>query len=106
VVVTAPNKKIRHTNNVRLEAVEPLEGLNRFNTYVKQYLAIPKEANETARTGEVVLRFDVDTAGNAVDMIIEKSLCAACDSAAVRLISGSKWKRKNKANQPKVFIRF
>lgn len=104
VVVTGRGKKKATPANVRLEAVEPLSGWSRFNTYVDQNLTPPEDPN--AR-GEVGLSFDVDRSGNAVNIVVDKPLCTSCDSTAVRLIrNGGKWKKSRKNGNAKAYIRY
>lgn len=117
VVVTAQDRKTSNLkkarvegarqNKVRLEAVEPLQDWKRLHAYVAENITKPEDKTKAFEKGEVVLSFDVDKRGNAIDIIVEKPLCAACDSTAVRLIEqGSKWKKKQKATRAKAYIRF
>jgi hypothetical protein len=106
VVVTA-NGNTAGKNRIRLEAVEPLEGWSRLNTYIDENLEALDTEGEKSKRGEVVLRFDVDRAGNAVNIAVEKQLCASCDSTAVRIIrDGSKWKKRSAKKRAKAYIRF
>lgn len=106
-VVVAKSKKSRNQNKVRLEAVEPLEGWSRFNEYVDENLSQLQEDAEATRSGEILLSFDVDRRGNAINIVVEKPLCPSCDSTAVRLIrDGSKWKKKSKEGTAKARIQY
>lgn len=92
-------------NNVRLEAVEPLQGWERLNAYVAETIT-DAEQDTKAPDGDVILSFDVDKRGNAIDIIVEKTLCPSCDSTAVRIIKENKWRKKNKTTRAKAHIRF
>ncbi len=105
VVVSGYGTKKKGTGNVRLEAVEPLGGWKRLNEYASKNATRTGETN--ADEGEVIVSFDVDKRGNAIDITVEKSLCPACDAAAIRIVrEGSKWKKRNDSTRAKAHIRF
>jgi hypothetical protein len=92
---------------VRLEAVEPIGGLSRFNTFVNESIESPEDLDALSKNKEVVLTFDVDPSGNAVNILVEKSSCSSCDTMAVRLIQqGTKWKKTESSVKAKARIRF
>lgn len=104
--VNALKKKSAAHKNVRLEAVEPLQGWTKFNNYIDKNLP-QLEGDAAAPHGDVLLSFDVDRNGNAVNIIVEKPLFPSCDSTAVRLIrEGSKWKKKEKTGTAKARLRY
>lgn len=97
--IVLSHKKITNrsrTSNLVLEEPEPVDGWDNYDVYVANNLSVP----ETYRTkqsggGEVELSFDVNKAGEPVNITVEKSLCESCDKEAIRLIKeGPKWKRK------------
>ena len=58
-------------------------------------------------TGEVKLSFDVNDAGQAINIKVEKSLCTECDKEAIRLLKdGPKWVKKKKNKKGKLSIKF
>ena len=105
VVVSGYGTKKKGTGNVRLEAVEPLGGWKRLNEYASKNATRTGETN--ADEGEVIVSFDVDKRGNAIDITVDKSLCPACNAAAVRLVrEGSKWKKRDDSTRAKAHVRF
>lgn len=106
VVVVSKKPALKNSSRVRLEAAEPLEGWNAFNAYVDQNLE-PPETESGAQDKAVILSFNIDNKGNAVDITVEKPLCASCDSTAIRLIQqGGKWKKTKQSQKAKAYIRF
>lgn len=89
------------------ELLEPAEGWASFNNYVIQNLETPNDL-KTKSTGnaEVELTFDVNKEGEPVNIKVVRSLCAACDAEAIRLLKeGPKWKNERR-KKGKVTIRF
>lgn len=106
VVVTGYGTKARRNDKVRLEAVQPVGGWKRLNDYVSKN-ALSTDEEEAGEDSEVIVSFDVDKRGNAIDIMVEKSLCPTCDAAAVRIVQeGSKWKKDQTATRAKAHIRF
>jgi hypothetical protein len=106
VVVTA-NAKSRSPSRVRLEAVQPLEGRGHFEAYVAENMEWSEEWNKDRKGEEAALSFDIDKQGNAINITIDRSVCAACDSLAIRLIrDGAKWQKTKKSTKAKAYIRF
>lgn len=89
---------------VSVDTLEPEQGWNSFQEYVAENLKAPEERREKrAAEGEVELSFSVDKEGNPTNIKVTKSLCAKCDTEAIRLLKeGPKWKGK----KGKVKIRF
>lgn len=107
VVITAKKKPAANGNRVQLEAAKPVGGWNRFNTYVEENLQAAEDLHDLSEENEVVLSFDVDPAGNAIDIKVEKSLCPSCDTAAVQLIKqGAKWEKIKQTGKARARIRF
>jgi len=107
VVVSSKNKAVTKGNRVQLEAAEPLTGWNRFNAYVDKNIEPPEDLQARAEANEVILSFDIDNAGNAVNVTVEKSACSSCDTTAVRIIKeGTKWKKTKRDVKAKARIRF
>ncbi len=93
----------RNTNRVRnstmkLEEPEPADGWSKYDTYIANNLNVPENIERQKSTGgEVELSFEVNTIGEPVNIIVEKSLCDICDKEAIRLLrEGPKWKKKTK----------
>lgn len=106
VAVTGFGKDKAAKSRVRLEAAEPRSDRSRFDAYVTENIEALQEDDST-RSGEVTLAFDIDKKGNATNIIVEKSLCAACDSTAARLIrDGARWRKTGKGMKAKAHLRF
>ena len=107
VVISRKAKPKDTIVRVRLEAVEPIGGLNHFNTFVNESIEPPEDLDALSKNKEVELTFDVDPSGNAVNVRVEKSSCSSCDTTAVRLIQqGAKWKKTESNVKAKARIRF
>lgn len=92
--------------NAKFEELEPAEGWNNFNDYILQNLKEPEEIKDKIVSGDVELSFDINEKGEAVNIIVERSLCNKCDEEAVRLLKeGPKWKKK-KTKKGKLVIHF
>lgn len=89
------------------EEAEPEKGTNYYNDYIAENLKIPEDVDFKATSGEVKLSFDVDDAGVAVNIKVEKSLCEECDKEAIRILQeGPKLVKKKKGKKGKLSIRF
>jgi hypothetical protein len=96
-----PHKSIKVTNAV------PREGWRNYQAYINQNLVLPAEGTFLTGAKEVRLSFDVDSAGNAAAITIEKSLCTSCDSIAVNVIrEGTTWKKTKKKGKATARIIF
>lgn len=92
--------------HITLEEAEPENGTAYYDDYVVQNLQLPEEEMKKNIEGEVKLSFDINDAGEAVNIKVEKSLCTECDKEAIRLLKqGPKWK-KIKDKKGKLRIRF
>ena len=68
---------------------------------------MPEEEIKRNISGEVKLSFDINDAGQAVNIEVEKSLCPECDKEAIRLLKeGPKLVKKKKDKKGKLRIRF
>jgi hypothetical protein len=90
-----------------MDTLEPAEGWTSFDDYVANNLKMPEELKIKPVTGgEVELSFDVNDAGEPINIKVVKSLCTSCDAEAIRLLKqGPKWKKK-KNKKGKITIRF
>lgn len=108
VVVTSREfaKKAASRPIVVVDTLEPAEGFAGFDDYVVNNLKRPPEEKNKVFKGEVQLSFDVNSAGEPVNIAVIKSLCPSCDEEAIRLLKeGPKWKKK-KNKKGKVTIKF
>jgi hypothetical protein len=93
--------------HISFEEAEPANGTAYYDDYVANNLQIPAEELQKNSSGEVKLSFDVNDAGQAVNIKVEKSLCAECDKEAIRVLQqGPKWLKKKKDKKGKLSIRF
>lgn len=78
---------------------EPADGWENYNTYVANNLYVPDDLLRRDIRGEVELSFDVKPNGTISNIHIIKSLGAAYDEAAKRLLlEGPQWKVKKGRN--------
>ena len=93
--------------HISFEEAEPANGSAYYDEYVANNLQMPEEELQKNSSGEVKLSFDVNDAGQAVNIKVEKSLCAECDKEAIRVLKqGPKWLKKKKDKKGKLSIRF
>jgi hypothetical protein len=93
--------------HISFEEAEPANGTAYYDDYVANNLQMPEEELQKNSSGEVKLSFDVNDAGQAVNIKVEKSLCAECDKEAIRVLQqGPKWLKKKKDKKGKLSIRF
>jgi len=85
------------SNTMRFEEPEPADGWDYYDTYIVNNINIPDDfkMKPNSRTmGMVELSFEVNDAGEPVNIVVERSLCERCDKEAIRLITeGPKWKK-------------
>ncbi len=88
--------------------VEPADGWENYRTYVANNLDIPEEMLKRDIKGEVELSFDVKENGTISNIRVNKSMGAAYDEAAKRLIlEGPQWKvKKGKKTSAVVKLQF
>ena len=92
---------------ITFEEAEPANGSVYYNDYVLNNLEMPEFEMRKNVTGEVKLSFDVNEAGQAVNIKVEKSLCTGCDKEAIRLLKdGPKWVKKKTRKKGKLSIKF
>ena len=108
--VVLSNKKRDSTYrkpHITFEEAEPATGAVYYNDYVANNLQMPEKELQKNISGEVKLSFDVDDAGQAVNIKVEKSLCTECDKEAIRILKqGPKWVKKKKDKKGKLSIQF
>lgn len=106
-VVIGKGKKDSITRRpvITFEEAEPANGNAFYDDYVAQNLKQPEIEKMKRTSGVVKLSFDVNDAGEPVNIKVENSLCQPCDKEAIRILKeGPKWVKKNKKG--KVSIRF
>ncbi len=91
-----PNASARASSDNRsLIEPEPADGWEKYDSYLANNLNIPDDftPSKNNESPAVVLSFEVDKNGEAINIRVEKSLCASCDKEAIRLIKdGPGWK--------------
>jgi hypothetical protein len=113
-IVVFKNKKMPGTMpkiNVQLDTllnVEPEDGWSNYDTYLSNNVTPDPSITNKNIHGEVEVTFDVHKDGVLSNMTIAKSLCAACDAEALRVIKeGPQWKvKKGKKDKGKVKVKF
>ena len=108
VVLSNIKKDSNYRNpNITFEEAEPANGIVYYNDYVANNLEMPELEMRKNVAGEVKLSFDVNDAGQAINIKVEKSLCTECDKEAIRLLKdGPKWVKKKKNKKGKLSIKF
>ncbi len=88
--------------------VEPADGWDNYNTYVANNIDIPEEMLKKDFHGEVELSFDLKANGKISNIRVNKSLGAAYDEEAMRLIQkGPQWKvKKGRKTSARVKVQF
>ena len=82
-------------------AATPVGGMRSFKQYLKESLRHPPEVAVEEVKGTVKVDFMVGADGTLSDFRINKSLCAACDQEAIRLIrEGPPWKPSTEEDVP------
>jgi TonB family protein len=77
-----------------------------FREYISKNIKYPKEAAKNKEQGKVFVEFCVDSVGNVCDVKVIRSVSAALDAEAVRVVSQSpKWK-PGKLHGKSVKVRF
>jgi hypothetical protein len=114
VVVTAgsgtTNKKSRRAALLKDSAMsaEPTDGWDNYSSYVDNNIEIPDDILKNNVHGQVELSFDVKANGAITNIKVDKSLCANCDEAAIKLLQqGPTWKVKNgRRSKGKITVKF
>ncbi|MER3464625.1 MAG: hypothetical protein C4329_09720 [Chitinophagaceae bacterium] len=97
-------KKTSTDSTVRIEGLEPKNGLNDYYAYVINY---QKQHNlSPTLSGEVKIEFDVDENGDPVYIEILSSTCDECAEEAIEILKkGPKWKKLSNT-KGKIIIAF
>jgi hypothetical protein len=107
--IVVGNRKEGNYRKPRLsfEKAEPEKGVAAYDEYVAENLQLPEGEIQKNISGEIRLAFDVNETGQATNITVEKSLCAACDKEAIRILQqGPKWVKKKKNEKGKLSIKF
>jgi hypothetical protein len=106
VVVAGINKPKTPSRKFIVESgeLEPEEGWTQYNDYVASRLKPP--TGKLKERGEVQLTFDVNEAGEPINITVENSHCSGCNEEAIRLLKeGPKWKT-SKGKKGRIAFRF
>ena len=77
---------------------KPVDGEKAYNDYIVKNRKPISSLENCARNGKVILSFNVNTYGRPEDIYVLRSLCAAADKEAVRLLqSGPNWTISNRS---------
>lgn len=92
--------------SILAQDTEPVYGWIGYEQYLEKNRKIPE--GEPARSGEVVITFMVNRAGQQYNYVVQRSLSQAYDEEAMRLIKeGPKWKvLKGKRAKATVIVKF
>jgi hypothetical protein len=82
-------------NRVTLMSVSPLAGWDAYNDFIETNLKTAANVGSKAK-GNVVLSFSLNEMGNAINIVVKKSLDASCDAEAIRFIQNSPPFKRNK----------
>jgi hypothetical protein len=82
-------------NRVTLMSVSPLAGWDAFNDFIETNLKTADNIGSKAK-GNVVLSFSLNEMGNAINIVVKKSLDASCDAEAIRFIQNAPPFKRNK----------
>lgn len=84
--------------------LEPEDGWIQYNEYVESRMKPIVAKAKTKESREVSLSFDVNEAGEPVNITVENSQCPKCNDQAIKLLKeGPKWKKGKKG---KISFRF
>jgi hypothetical protein len=93
--------------SITFEEAVPEKGSQYFDDYIAENLELPEEELQKNLSGEVKLSFDVNEAGEAINIKVIKSLCMECDKQAIRLLQqGPKWVKKKNTKKGTISIKF
>ena len=76
-------------------SVSPLAGWDAFNDFIETNLNTAHNIGSKAK-GNVVLSFSLNEIGNAINIVVKKSLDASCDAEAIRFIQNAPTFKRNK----------
>lgn len=106
-VVGESEGSIDYRQQVTFEEVIPKNGEADYMQYVARNFKTPLNNDIKGAGGSVMLSFDVDPKGQAVNIKVERSLCKSCDAEAVRLLKeGPGWIQQKNGKRGKFSIRF
>ena len=89
--------------------LEPVDGMKKYEQYLKENLVYPADAKEQNKKGKITLSFLISAEGRPYDIKVEKGLLPSCDAEAIRLVSdGSNWtpSKTNPQKRVKLKIEF
>jgi hypothetical protein len=93
-------------NRVTLMSVSPLAGWDAFNDFIETNLKTAANIGSKAK-GNVVLSFSLNKIGNAINIVVKKSLEASCDAEAIRFIQNAPpFKRNKRLGKIEAVIKF
>ena len=93
-------------NRVALMSVSPLAGWDAFNDFIETNLKTAANIGSKAK-GNVVLSFSLNEIGNALNIVVKKSLDASCDAEAIRFIQNAPpFKRNKRLGKIEAVIKF
>lgn len=93
-------------NRVTLISASPLAGWDAYNDFIETNLKTAANIGSKAK-GNVVLSFSLNEMGNAINIIVKKSLDASCDAEAIRFIQNSPpFKRSKRLGKIEAVIKF
>ena len=93
-------------NRVTLISASPLAGWDAYNDFIETNLKTAANFGSKAK-GNVVLSFSLNEMGNAINIIVKKSLDASCDAEAIRFIQNSPpFKRSKRLGKIEAVIKF
>jgi hypothetical protein len=93
-------------NRVALMSVSPLAGWDAFNDFIETNLKTAPNIGSKAK-GNVVLSFSLNEIGNAINIVVKKSLDASCDAEAIRFIQNAPpFKRNKRLGKIEAVIKF
>lgn len=92
VIVGYSNEAGSIAGNSKIVKAKPAQGLRKFKEYIKENTRYPSSMEQRDIKGKVVVEFNVNKEGKLSDFKIKKSLGAAFDEEAVRLLKeGPGW---------------
>ena len=100
---------LRNENNYRvtISNAKPVNGWKAFNKYVTDSLKTLAQFSEESESTEVMVLFDVNEKGEAINITAEKSSCDPCATEAIRFIKNSShWKLNSKRKKAYAVVRF
>lgn len=75
----------------RMEATQPMGGLQAFQQLIEQELQYPRSALEVGIKGDVTVVVGVNADGTVQAMQVWRQVCPECDAEALRLVRMIRW---------------